>query len=96
MYQVVRTQQVDVQVHTPADAATAGQIAFEVRAALGRWEPRIDVLDVRADFSMADLGTLHIEIGYRIRGTNDPRNLVFPFYVIPSEPEPSALTAAEG
>jgi phage baseplate assembly protein W len=71
-------------VFAPADAATAGQIAFEVRASLGRWEPRIDVLDVRADFSMADLGTLHIEIGYRIRGTNDPRNLVFPFYVIPA------------
>src|SRR3954471_21876880 len=53
-------------VFAPADAATAGQIAFEVSASLGRWEPRIDVLDVRADFSMADLGTLHIEIGYRI------------------------------
>jgi uncharacterized protein len=74
-------------VFAPADAATAGQIAFEVRTALGRWEPRIDVLDVRADFSMADQGTLHIEIGYRIRGTNDPRNLVFPFYVIPAHEE---------
>ena len=26
---------------------------------------------------------LYIDIGYAIRGTNDPRNLVFPFYVIP-------------
>ena len=29
-----------------------------------------------------------IDIGYAIRGLNDPRNLVFPFYVIPDEGEP--------
>jgi hypothetical protein len=28
---------------------------------------------------------LYIDITYAIRDTNDPRNLVFPFYVIPSE-----------
>src|SRR4051794_29621669 len=71
-------------VFAPADATTAGLIAFEVRAALDRWEPRIEVHDVRVDFAAADVGTLHIQIGYRIRGSYDPRNLVFPFYVIPS------------
>jgi phage baseplate assembly protein W len=71
-------------VFAPADATTAGLIAFEVRAALDRWEPRIEVHDVRVDFSAADEGTLHIQIGYRIRGSYDPRNLVFPFYVIPA------------
>jgi hypothetical protein len=71
-------------VFAPADAATAGQIAFEVRSALDRWEPRADILEVQVDFSRADEGILHIQVGYRIRGTNDPRNLVFPFYVIPS------------
>jgi phage baseplate assembly protein W len=79
-------------VFAPADAATAGQIAFEVRTALERWEPRVDVLEVRVDFDGSDEGTLHIQVGYRIRGTNDPRNLVFPFYVIPaSEPQPGGL-----
>jgi phage baseplate assembly protein W len=77
-------------VFAPADAATAGQIAFEVRAALDRWEPRVDVLEIRVELDGGDEGTLHIQIGYRIRGTNDPRNLVFPFYVIPaSEGEPA-------
>jgi phage baseplate assembly protein W len=80
-------------VFAPADAATAGQIAFEVRAALDRWEPRIDVLEVRVEFDTGDVGTLHIQIGYRIRGTNDPRNLVFPFYVIPAEAEPIPRSA---
>ena len=72
-------------VFAPADAATAGQIAFEVRSALDRWEPRITVLDVLVTADAADVGTLHIEIRYALRGTNDPRNLVFPFYVIPEE-----------
>jgi phage baseplate assembly protein W len=73
-------------VFAPADASTAGQIAFEVRSALDRWEPRIDVMDVLVTFDSADAGTLHIEIQYTIRGTNNPRNLVFPFYVIPTHP----------
>ena len=30
------------------------------------------------------------DISYRIRGTNDPRNLVFPFYTIPPH-EPLVL-----
>jgi phage baseplate assembly protein W len=73
-------------VFAPADAGTAGQIAFEVRSALDRWEPRITVQDVLVTFDEAEEGTLHIQVGYVIRGTNDPRNLVFPFYVIPAHP----------
>ncbi len=81
-------------VFAPADAATAGQIAFEVRTALDRWEPRVDVLDVQVTFDATDTGVLHIEISYAIRGTNDPRNLVFPFYVIPTH-EPRSATAED-
>lgn len=71
-------------VFAPADSATAGQIAYEVRTALDRWEPRIDLLEVKVTSAAEDVGTLLIDIQYAIRGTNDPRNLVFPFYVIPS------------
>src|SRR3954468_17170009 len=51
-------------VFPPADAATAGQIAFEVRSALDRWEPRITVQDVLVTFDEAEEGTLHIQVGY--------------------------------
>jgi phage baseplate assembly protein W len=71
-------------VFAPADSATAGQIAFEVRSALEQWEPRVELRDVEVRFDAVDDGTLYVDIGYQIRGTNDPRNLVFPFYVIPS------------
>jgi len=70
-------------VFGPANASTAGQIAYDVRTALDRWEPRIDVEDVRVSFDQIDVGTLYIDVRYVIRGRNDPRNLVFPFYVIP-------------
>jgi hypothetical protein len=66
-----------------ADAATAGEIAHEVHAALDRWEPRIDVLDVVVGFDRVDAGVLYIDVRYAVRRTNDRRNLVFPFYVIP-------------
>lgn len=74
-------------VFNAASSATAGQIAYDVRQALDRWEPRIDVLDVGISFDAMTAGVLYIDINYSIRGLNDPRNLVFPFYVIPSAAE---------
>ncbi|HEY0360434.1 MAG TPA: GPW/gp25 family protein [Mycobacteriales bacterium] len=72
-------------VFAPADANTAGDVAYAVRIALDRWEPRIDLEDVVVRFDSTDAGLLYIDIRYSVRGTNDPRNLVFPFYVIPSD-----------
>ena len=74
-------------VFAPADTSTIGMIAFEVRRALGRWEPRIDVLDVAVVPDATSDGRVHIEIDYRVKATNDRRNLVYPFYVIPREEE---------
>ena len=68
--------------------AQAGQIAYQVRLSLERWEPRIELTDVLVGFSEVDRGTLLIDVRYTIRGSNDPRNLVFPFYVIPPSEEP--------
>jgi phage baseplate assembly protein W len=67
------------------DAYTLGRLDHEIRIALERWEPRIDVADVDIDTSRAEHGELRIEIAYVVRATNDVRNLVYPFYVIPAE-----------
>lgn len=72
----------------PLDANTIGQMEQAVRDAVGQWEPRIDLEDVRAVPDDEDVGLVHIEIAYRLRATNDRRNLVYPFYVIPREGEP--------
>ncbi|MCT4354414.1 GPW/gp25 family protein [Streptomyces sp. Je 1-79] len=71
-------------VFAPGDGATAGRVAHEVRTALERWEPRIQVDDVVVAFDSVDDGTLYIDVRYTVRSTNDLRNLVFPFYSIPS------------
>ena len=87
-------------VFGPANATTAGQIAYDVREALERWEPRIQVQDITIRFDRADAGVLFIDVTYSILGTNDPRNLVFPFYAIPelheSEDAPASASTPGG
>lgn len=67
---------------------TLGLMAQAVRDAVSQWEPRVTVEEVsvtpRAD---AD-GEVLIELTYRDRATNDRRNLVYPFYIIPEEGTP--------
>jgi uncharacterized protein len=69
------------------DASTLAKIEYDIRVALDRWEPRIDVVEIEPDLSRIDDGVLLIALTYKLRATNDIRNLVYPFYVIPSEPE---------
>lgn len=70
-------------VFAPIGDTTIGMIAFEVERAVAQWEPRVDVetVDVYADDDID--GLLYIELTYRLKATNDERNLVFPFYTIP-------------
>ena len=72
-------------VFDEADAATASRLAFAVREALERWEPRIDLDEVDVTVDEVNRTLLYIDINYHIKDDNDPRNLVFPFYVIPEE-----------
>ncbi len=72
-------------VFDAANATTAGLIAYEVRQSLRRWEPRIEVMDVKVGFDQDVSSLVYIDVTYRIRNTNSPRNLVFPFYSIPAE-----------
>jgi phage baseplate assembly protein W len=61
------------------DVTTRGNVAREVREALARWEPRIDVVEVRADAPEPAL--MLIRIDYRVRATNAFHNLVYPYYI---------------
>jgi hypothetical protein len=76
------------QLFAPLTATTLGLIEQSAREALERWEPRIDLQTVAATADHGN-GAVHITIAYRIRSTNDVRNLVFPFYTIPTE-EPAS------
>jgi uncharacterized protein len=72
------------EVFSPMDATTAGRVAYDVRAALDRWEPRINVTAVDVTYQ-EEKGRMDVQITYFERETNDRRNLVFPFYIIPEE-----------
>ena len=69
------------------DNSTAVELALAVERAVAQWEPRVDVVDVRVRPNPLTRNRLDIEVDYRIRATNDRRNLVHPFYVIPEEGE---------
>jgi Bacteriophage baseplate protein W len=58
-----------------------GRLQVRVRDALVRWEPRIDVLDVRIDSPAEQKNVLFIRIDYRIRANNALYNLVYPFFL---------------
>jgi uncharacterized protein len=67
------------------DTDISGRIVGAVRASLLRWEPRIDVQDVQVRIDPANAALVYIDIRYSVTDTNDPRNLVVPFYTIPPE-----------
>ena len=68
----------------PLTSGTLGLIEQYVRESLERWEPRIELEGVQARGEQ-ETGTVHITVAYRVKSTNDVRNLVFPFYTIPTE-----------
>jgi len=68
-------------VFAPNDATTRGMAAHHVREALLLWEPRIDVLEVRAIAAGAQDEELRISIDNRVRTTDSRFNLVYPFYL---------------
>ncbi|MGH3861586.1 GPW/gp25 family protein [Actinokineospora sp.] len=72
-------------VFRPANMETIAELSHEVRQALLRWEPRVDVEKVDVTPDPHAQGTLYIDIRYKIKDTNDRRNLVFPFYSIPED-----------
>jgi len=68
-------------VFAPNDAATRGMAEHHVREALLLWEPRIEVIEVKATAAGAQDEELRISIDYRVRTTDSRFNLVYPFYL---------------
>jgi uncharacterized protein len=68
-------------VFAPNDATTRGMAEHHVREALLLWEPRIEVLQVKATAAGAQDEALRISIDYRVRTTDSRFNLVYPFYL---------------
>lgn len=74
-------------VFEAASTELISRMQIQVTASLKRWETRADILNVDVTFP-GDPSLVHILVTYRIKGTYDPRNLLVPFYLIPSQEEP--------
>lgn len=72
-------------VFASADQQTANALSAEVEYSLTRWEPRVDIVSVDVTVDELMRTRMFIDITYKTKGTNDRRNLVFPFYTIPED-----------
>lgn len=64
---------------------TVDAVAAEVARAIRSCEPRVDVDSVVTTPMEGAYGGFDIDIHYTVKGTNEARNLVVPFYSIPGE-----------
>jgi uncharacterized protein len=67
-------------VFAPNNIATANLARHYVEDGLGRWEPRIELMEVLVENDNVG-GALRIHVHYRVRATQDVRSMVYPFYL---------------
>ena len=72
-------------VFRPGSEQNLRAIEREVSAAILHWEPRVEVLDVRAEADAKERTKITVSLSYRVRRTNTRESLVFPFYVARGE-----------
>ncbi len=63
------------------DATSMSSMEGEIQDALVRWEPRIREIQVKVQMDPYAEARLNIRISYIVRSTNNPYNLVFPYYL---------------
>jgi phage baseplate assembly protein W len=68
-------------VFAPINPTTIGDIEHYVMEALSKWEPRIEVLEVRVEQDTEEPNKLLIRVDYKVLSTNTYANIVYPFYL---------------
>jgi phage baseplate assembly protein W len=68
-------------VFQPNSTAVRTALAAAIKGALLEWEPRIDLESVRVDPADGEPSQVLASIEYRLRATNEPFNVVFPFFL---------------
>ena len=72
-------------VFAPNNQHTATLAADSCVEAILKWEPRVQEVEAEAEPSKDEPNRLDIHIKYKLRGSNQPRNLVYPFYLARSD-----------
>ena len=73
------------QLFEPITDNLFGLMRAAVLESVSRWEPRVTISDVVVSADPDDVTRVQIRVSYIVKATNDARNLVYPFYVIPRE-----------
>jgi Bacteriophage baseplate protein W len=68
-------------VFGPLNPTTLRMVQTRVQDSLIKWEPRIDVEQVKVTVDSSELSKLLIAITYRVRVTNTLHNMVYDFYL---------------
>jgi phage baseplate assembly protein W len=68
-------------VFHPVSANTCSLVAMYATQALVKWEPRIEDVNVQAFPDPSAENSILLQVGFRVRSTNNLHNLVYPFYL---------------
>lgn len=63
------------------DYSALARMEHEITEALSIWEPRITKVEVMVEPDPLESGKINISINYQVRSTNNPFNLVFPYFM---------------
>ena len=74
----------------PNNDVTSVRAAYYCEEAIYKYEPRIEEVEVEAKPNSVEPNRLDLIITYVIAGTNNKRNLVYPFYLRTDEDEVEA------
>ncbi|MEJ2567399.1 MAG: GPW/gp25 family protein, partial [candidate division WOR-3 bacterium] len=65
----------------PINPTTIGKVKSYITEALTKWEPRIEVQEVRVEQDSEEHNKLLIRIDYKVLQTNSFANIVYPFFL---------------
>jgi phage baseplate assembly protein W len=63
------------------NSSTLSRVEAQVKKALIKYEPRIDIIEVKVTYSDTEAGKLIIQVDYQVRETNNAFNYVYDFYL---------------
>ncbi|MCA9539941.1 MAG: GPW/gp25 family protein [Myxococcales bacterium] len=65
----------------PGNVETVARMIGDIRSAITRWEPRVDLADIAVRGDDTDPSLRIVEVTAVVRSTNSRVNVVYPFYL---------------
>ena len=69
------------QIFELANESLIQGLSKELERSINEFEPRILVIEIKANKKDSSEGLIEINVAYEIRATNNRSNIVFPFYI---------------